>query len=203
MSEKAVSNEQDTTKQAEGSNQEAKEQFVNRSAYEDVTKDMHKYKAKVRDTEAKLNEYATKLKAIEEQKLKDQEKWQELYEREKNERERLTQERENDKNLYLRSVKMSALKQELGGQVKDEYLSFADLDSIELKEDGSLSSDSVHAVANDFRQNHPGLVSSNSNSGITSVASPTNSAVQTKETKSLEQMSIEEKAELLKTLKNI
>lgn len=181
--------------------QETKEQYVNRKAYEEVTKDMHKYKSQAKEIAAMKNELEAQLKAIEEQKLADQNRWQELYEREKQEKEKVYTERNKDKELYLRSVKLSALKSELGSEIKDEYLSFADLDGIEIREDGSLSSESVHKVANDFRQNHPGLMPQSSNSGITNVASPTGIPVQ-KDEKTLNNMTFEEKAALLKRLKN-
>lgn len=199
MSTEPISNEQEQNKPDVQENQ--KEQFVHRKAYEEVTKDMHKYKSKAKEIEAMKNELEAQMKAIEEQKLKDQQKWQELYEREKQQREQAEIERNKDKSLYLRSVKLNALKAEIGSDIKDEYLSFADIDAIELKDDGTLSSESVLKVANDFRQNHPSLLPASSNSGITNMASPTGNTVQQGE-KSLNELTYEEKAELLKQLKN-
>jgi predicted RNase H-like nuclease (RuvC/YqgF family) len=179
---------------------EEKDEFVRRQAYEEVSKDMHKFKERFRDAEARAAEYEAKLRSIEEQKLKDEQRYQELYEREKTERERAEEARQQERNLYLRAVKLSALKAELGN-IKDQYLSHADIDSIEVKEDGTLSSESVHAVANRFREEHPMLIPQESGGNITNYASPTsfNSA---SGNKSLSEMSYEEKANYLKQLKN-
>jgi len=183
-----------------GGTQEEKDAFVRRQAYEEVSKDMHKFKDRFRDAEARAAEYEAKLKAIEEQKLKDEQKYQELYEREKNERTKAEQARESERQLYLRAVKLSALKAELGN-IKDQYLMHADIDSIEVKEDGTLSSESVHSVVNKFREEHPALIPQQSSGNITNYASPTSFNSAPKD-KSLSEMSYEEKANYLKQLKN-
>lgn len=190
-----VSEQEVVQPQTESTSKE-ESKFVPATAYKEVSSDMHKFKSRYREAEAKANELAERLKAIEEEKLKEQQRFEELYEREKAEKERLAQEKEQEKNLYLRSVKISALKNELGGKVKDEYLSFANIDSIELKEDGTLSSESVQNVANDFRQAHPSLIAQDSAVNITGTA-PANGVVTEQRERSLDQMSIEEKVALL------
>ncbi len=181
------------------SNPEEK-QFVPVKAYKDVSSDMHKFKNKAREAEAKANELAERLKAIEENTLKEQQRFEELYEREKVERQKEQEERQNEKALYLRSVKISALKDELGGKVKDEYLSFANVDSIELQEDGTLSSESVQNVANSFRQAHPGLIAKDSAVNITGTAPAKGVSTEQQEV-TLESMTIEQKIAQLQKLK--
>jgi len=176
-----------------------KDEYVARKAYEDVSKDMHKYKSQVRDAQAAMNEAEAKLKAIEDQKLKDNQQWEELYNQQCAKSENAEKMRSQDKQLYLRSVKLNALKSELGGKVKEDYLSFANLDDIDINEDGTLSSDSVRTVANSFRQAHPQLIPSEGNPDIT------NSATKTSFSNDVDpevaKMSFEEKAKLLNELK--
>lgn len=190
-----------------GSNQEVAEaqateqnDFVRKQAYEEVSRDMHKFKNRLKEEAARAAEYEARLKALEEEKLIEQKKFEELYQREKKQREQAESARNQEKNLYLRAVKLSALKAELGN-VKDVYLSHADIDGIEIREDGSLSSESVKAVADKFRQEHPTLIPKQSGSNITNPASPTSFGATSNE-KPLSKMSFEEKAAMLKSLKN-
>jgi hypothetical protein len=180
---------------------ESKEEFVRRQAYEEVNKDMHKFKSRAKDAEAKAAEAEAKLKAIEEDRLKQDQKYQELYEREKKAREVEATARKKDRDLYLRGLKLSALKAELGN-VREEYLSHAAIDEIEVQENGSLSSDSVRSVANKFRQDHPTLIPTNASGNITGYASPTSFNPAANKPKSIQEMSYAEKAEYLKQLKN-
>lgn len=175
------------------------EQYVARKAYEEVTRDMHKNEAKAKEAEARAAELEAKLQAIEEAKLKEQNQWEELYKREREAREAAEQEKSHVRESYLRSVKLSALKAELGGSIKDEYLSFANIDAIELGEDGSLSSETVVNVANSFRKEHPGLIPTKSQANITGQAA-SSSGIETRD-KNVNEMSLKEKLEQLAKLK--
>lgn len=175
------------------------EEYVARKAYEEVTGDMHKFKNRHKEAQARINELEARMKAAEESKLKEQDQWKELYERERQQREEAENVRQQEKDLYLKSIKLSALKGELGGNIKDEYLQFADVNNIEMAEDGSLSSESVKHVANQFRQDHPSLVSKQENVNITSPAAGSNVTYQQPE-KSVNEMSLEEKKQYLRDL---
>jgi thioester reductase-like protein len=146
---------------------EEKAEYVSKKAYEEVRADMHKNKSKAKELEAALNEYQVKLKQIEEEKMAEQQQWKELFEKRSAELEAERQKTAETKNSYLRSVKLSALKQQLGGNIKDAYLSFANLNGIEFKEDGSVDSESLLAVANQFRKEHGELIPSTENTNIT------------------------------------
>jgi hypothetical protein len=174
-------------------------QFVKKQAYEEVSQDMHKFKMRAKEAEARAAEYEARLKAQEEAKLMDEKRFQELYEREKKQREDAERTSKKERELYLRAVKLTALKSELG-PVKDEYLTHAEIDKIELNADGSLSSESVRQVANNFRQNHAQLLPTQAGGNITSYASPT--SFSPAKPKSLSEMSYAEKAAMLKQLKN-
>lgn len=184
--------------QTDSSSDEKK--FVPVTAYKEVSSDMHKFKQRAREAEAKATELAERIKAIEENELKKKQQFEELYEREKAARETIENERLQEKELYLRSVKISALKNELGGKVKDEYLSFADINSIDLKEDGTLSSESVQNVANAFRQAHPGLIAKDSAVNITGTA-PANGVQTEQQEKTVGQLTTEQKVALLQKMK--
>lgn len=179
--------------------QEPKEEFVKREAYQEVTKDMLKYKEQKKNLSAELNEYKSKLEAIEEERLRENQQYQELYEKAKSEVEQLKNSYESEKERNIRLAKMTALKQELGGDIRNEYLTHANLNGIELRDDGSLSPDSVREVANQFREEHSQLIPSKSNSQITNQA-PSNGGLVTKE-KTLSDLSYSEKAALLNSLK--
>lgn len=166
---------------------------VKREAYEGVTKDLHKFKAKAREEAAARAELEVKLKAYEEQKLAEEQKWKELYEKRTKEIETVKQQVEQEKNNYLKTVKMAALKAELGN-IKDTYLIHADLSSIEINEDGSLNPESVRSVANKFREEHSMLIPSSGNTTITNPA-PSSKTVQPKK---LSDLSIQERLALLK-----
>ena len=163
----------DPQKQENESNQDPKDQFVAKKAYEEVSRDMHKNKAKARDLEAKLNESEAKLKAVEEKTMMEEKRWQELYEKEKEEKKGIVSAREKDLEMYLKSAKKSALKQELGGKVKDIYLNNGAIEEIELNDDGTLSSESVLKVANKFRNDFPEVIPTGDSLDINGNASPT------------------------------
>lgn len=177
---------------------ETSEAFVKRQAYEEVSQDMHKFKAKARDAEARAAEYEAKLKAAEEAKMMDEKRYQELYEREKKDKELAVARSQKERELYLRAVKMTALKSELGN-VKDEYLTHAAIDKIEIKDDGSLNSESVREVANQFRQNHPQLLPTERGGNITNFSSPT--SFKPTGPKTLQEMTYSEKSEYLRNNK--
>lgn len=175
---------------------EVKEEFVSKKAYEEVTKDMHKFKSKAKEMTAAKVEYEAKLNAIKEDQLKEQEKWKELYENTKAESEKYKADSESEKAQRLTGLKRSALKQELGN-VKDVYLSHANIDSIELNEHGLVDKDTLVVVANQFREEHGALLTSSAGGNPTSAPAH---AINPQE-KSLSDMSIVERQQLLKQMK--
>ncbi len=164
MSDETGSNVVVAESTQEQPNKESSE-FVSKSAYEEVSADMHKYKRREKEKAAKLAELETKLKQQDEDKLAHDKKWEELAIRREQELSEMKQATEVEKNKYSRSIKLNALKSELG-KVKDAYLSHADIDSIDFNEDGTVNSDSVLHVANEFRKEHSQLIPASSNSNI-------------------------------------
>jgi len=174
-------------------------EFVSKKAYEDVSKDMHKYKSKLKELEATVNEYQTKFKSVEEEKLAEQNRYKELYEKKTQELEVEKTRTVEQQNKYLRSLKVVELKRELGGTVKDEYLVHADVNGIEFNEDGTLNRDTLVTVANKFRQQHGALIPKSENTNITGHAATSGGVVAPD--KNINQMTFEEKALYLKNLK--
>jgi len=156
--------------------------FVSKKAYEEVTRDMHKNKQKAKELEAAYNELQAQLKAQEEQKMQESQQWKELYEKRQAELELERRKAQEEKNRYMTSVKLSALKQEIGANIRDEYLKFAPLDSITLTEDGLIDKESLREVANSFRKEHGQLIPSGENVNITGQAASSNIGSQSTDT---------------------
>lgn len=175
--EKIVSDE---TVVDSNSTPDEKDAYVPKKAYEDVTRDMHKNKQKVRSLEADNNELKAQLKAQEEQEMQKQEKWKELFETSKAELVEVRKEAQIKDDKYTRSQKISALKQEIGVNIKDEYLSFASLDNIVLT-DGLIDKDSLRDVANSFRKEHGQLFPQEENVNITGQAPNSSNVSATKD----------------------
>lgn len=177
---------------------EPKEEFVSRKAYEETQRDMHKYKARAKAESAAKAEYEAQLKAIEEDRLVEAQQFKELYEKTKAEAETFKVQAEQEKSNYMTSVKKQALKQELGGNIKDVYLSHANITGIEINpETGTIDTDSLLEVANQFRNDHGVLIQKAQGGNPTALpGNEINSAP-----KSLSEMSIEERQILLKTMK--
>lgn len=176
--------------------EEGKSEFVSKKAYEDVSKDMHRFKSKAKEIQAYASELETRLKSIEEEKMQDQQQWKELFEKRTGELESLKREVQQRESQYLTAVKRNALKNELGGKIKDDYLVHANIDGIQFNENGSIDLESLHAVANHFRENHGNLIPVESKSQATGISSPSNSTIGST-LKPLSQMSFAEKRELL------
>lgn len=151
-----------------GSNQDQTNNAqVSRKAYEEVTRDLHKNKQKAKELELAYNELQAQLKAQEELKMQEQEKWKELYQKRDAEIAQIKQEAKTREASFHRVAKLAALKQELGGKIKDKYLNFANIDSIIIGEDGLIEPGSLHEVANQFRTEHSDLIPKSDNMQIT------------------------------------
>lgn len=144
--------------QPESNQEEPKNEFVPAKAYEEVTRDMHKYKNGIKEREAQINELRAQLKAQEEAKLRENEQWQEIAKRREAELEEVKTKYTQETSSFQRAVKRTALKQELGGKIKEEYLQFANLDAIQMDEGGIVDTESLREVANEFRKQHGQLI---------------------------------------------
>lgn len=140
----------------EGNQEESK--VVPAKAYEEVTRDMHKHKQKAKEYEAQINQLMAQLKAQEEADMRKNEQYKELAERREAEMEQLRTEFSQKSSRFQQAQKRAALKQELGGSVKEEYLTFANLDGIQMDDNGIIDAESLRQVANEFRKQHGQLL---------------------------------------------
>lgn len=164
----------DSVQPQENVSQEIKQEAVSRKAYEEVTRDMHKNKQKAKELEMVVNELKSQLKANEEAKMHEQQQYKELFEKRDAEVEQMRAELKHERGKFTRSFKISALKQELGGKIKDQYLNFANLDAIGVNEDGSIDAETLRNVANDFRNEHGQLIPSEASADVTGHAPGSN-----------------------------
>lgn len=183
----------DNTKLA---SEQADEKFVPKNAYEEVSKDMHRFKSKAKEAEAKAAELEARMKAIEEAKLIEEKRFEELYQKERQAKEDAENALKRTNEHLMKSVKMTALIKELGGKINSKYLVHADLNAIVVRDDGSLSSESVTSVANKFRQENPELIPSISAGNLNDVA-PSQDTVTQKEQVNFENMSKDELRSIL------
>lgn len=178
-------------------NDEPKDASVSKKAYEEVARDMHKFKDRAKKAEERANQYEAELKAREEREMQEREEWKALYEKREAEINQIRQEALDKEQRLVRTQKLAALKQELGGSIKDEYLGFANLDAITITETGSIDVDTLREVANQYRQEHGQLIPSKENTNITGQAG---SNFDNFQPKPLDKMSHEEKVAALKEI---
>ena len=174
--QKQVSDQVEAQGSVASGQEQQKEEYVSRKAYEEVTRDMHKFKQKQKEEAAARAELEARLKAQEEAELREKEQWKELFEKKEQELTQFKDELSQKDRAITMQAKRNALRSELGN-IKDEYLNLARLDDLELDEYGAVTNESLHGVANRFREDHPALVSSTPAPKITNQAPDTNSAV--------------------------
>ena len=186
------------TEKSVASTPESKEEFVLKKAYDEKSKDMHKFKEAYKKAQALNSELQSRIEAEERAKMEEKQQFEELYKKSEAEKASLLQQIELEKQQLLSQRRKSALKQELGN-IKEAYLGLANIDSIEVNEDGTLNSESVRQIANAFKQEHPALIPSGNSSSINSVAAPIDGTAPGQ--KSVSDMTFEEAKEALKQLK--
>lgn len=108
----------------------------------------------------------TALKAekasAEEAKLIEDGEIQKLLDVEKKRTEELQSSIDSNVKKEIYRSKEEALKKELGSLRKDEYLKFANVESIVMEDDGSINLDSVKEVASQFKDSYSDLMQSSS-----------------------------------------
>lgn len=135
-------------------------EFVPKKAYSEVTQDMHKYKSKLKETEAILNQLKAEKEMAEEQSLKENEQWKTLYEKKAEEAKKLGSELTEKEARFINFHKKNAVIRELGGFKKDEYNSFINVNNVEMDDNGNIVHDSLIAEVNRLKQSYPELIKS-------------------------------------------
>ena len=151
------------------------EDFVSKKAYQDVSGDMHKYKTQLKETQARLNQLEAERQAAEKQALAEQGKWEELYQKNQAELEAVKQERAGEQNKFVDYHKKNSVLNKVGGFKRDEYNKFIDVNSIEMKDDGSIDETSLELEVDRIRQSYPELLKASSGTKLPNEAPKGNS----------------------------
>ena len=125
---------------------------------------------RARRAEEELAQLRAEKEARDAEQLAAQKRYEELYNSEKAKREAAEKANSEMTQKQVEASKRAALTKELGGLKKDEFLSFADLKSIRMNDDGSVDTDSVRDVATKFRQAYPELLAGKAAPGMGNVA---------------------------------
>jgi hypothetical protein len=136
------------------------EETVAYETYKKVLDQRKADQAKARELTAEVERLRSERESEQEAKLAEQKRFEELYAAEKKKAEELSARIKDAETKSIAQRKRDALKQALGGVKRDEYLSFADLNSVLVQEDGTVDADSVKAAAAKFREAHPELITS-------------------------------------------
>jgi len=136
----------------------AQDKYVPKHAYEDVSRDMHKYKTKSKQLEAENNQLVAEKEAQEKARLEDEGRWKEIAEQESKKRLEAESKFSNLQSDFISGHKRSAVESALGGFKKSQYKQFIDLDKVEIGEDGYPTPGSVDNEVNRIRKAHPELL---------------------------------------------
>lgn len=120
----------------ENSQTQGKDDHVPKSAYEQVTKDLHKWKAQAKENQRQLSEVQDRLKAFEDKNI-DETDLKQVAERYKRDADSYKAENQKLKESYLYSEKYRAIFNELRKlgfrDDAERYLEFEDLKDIEIE----------------------------------------------------------------------
>jgi hypothetical protein len=184
----------------EGTATEKEAEFVPAKAYQDVNQDMHKYKAKLKETEALLNQLKAEKEAAEMNSLKENEQWKTLYEKTQAQMDQIASTRAQEKDQFINYHKKNAVIRELGGFKKDEYNNFINVNTIELDEQGNVVQETLSAEVNRIKQTYPELIKGVPANNLPSAAPK---GFEANNSKPYSQMTEKEKAEFkMNLLKN-
>jgi hypothetical protein len=135
-----------------------KDDFVTKQAYQDVSKDMHRYKQEAKEAKALLTQIEADKSAADSERLAEQGKWEELYEKNNAELTSLKRERQDEQGKFVDYHKKNSVLQKIGGFKRDEYNNFINVDSIQMNEDGSIDDASLTAEIDRVKQEYPELL---------------------------------------------
>jgi len=139
---------------------------VDYNTYQRTLGQLKSTKAKLQEFEDRVSSIEMEKKVQEEQDLMKKQQFEKLLERrnvefeaERKRAKELEQKLQQADKDRLDSYKLNALVEKLPGKIKKkDYLGFADIDAIEVDENGKINEDSVLRVVNDFMKEHHFLV---------------------------------------------
>jgi type II secretory pathway pseudopilin PulG len=151
-------------KSASGANDEQDDK-VSYETYKKVLDQRKADRDKARELQEQLDAVKAERESAEAARLAEQKRYEELYNAEKSKVEKLSGQIKEMTTQQVERAKKSALKEALGVS-KEEYLKFADLDAIQLLEDGTPDPETLKSAANKFRETYPELIPAKSGSKI-------------------------------------
>lgn len=134
------------------------EQLVSAEAYKKAQEDMHNFKKKASDLELRLNQIQADKEAAEQATLIEKEDWRKLYSKAEEKLRAIESERANEQIKFIESHKINAVLQSLGGFKKNEYNKFVDTKNVQVKDDGSIDTDSVMNEVSRIKKEFPELL---------------------------------------------
>lgn len=138
---------------------EPKSNSVAYDTYSKVLSQRKADQAKLKDLQEAHNALLAEKQSAEEVAKAEQGKFQELFESEQKRSEEL-QANINQRIVQdVNRTKEQALRAELKGLRKDEYLKFADLSAVVIDDNGVVDPESVKEVASIFRESYADLIS--------------------------------------------
>lgn len=132
--------------------------FVPKKAYQEVSKDMLKYKGEMKNLQAQLDQLKADQEAKEKAVLEENEKWHDLYKKSEQKLTQLASERDSERTKFVDFHKKNAVIQNLGGFKKNDYTKFINTNAIEVLDDGSVDNNSVMAEVERIRKEYPELI---------------------------------------------
>lgn len=137
--------------------------FINHDSYQTVA-------AKARERKEALEAIEKEKAEAERKRLEEEGKWKELAEKEKTEKETILQQVHNERRTT--ALKLAAMK--AGAQNPDTVARLADLNKIELDENGSVKGESVEALLEGMKASDPYLfgTTSTQNAGASGGGTP-------------------------------
>lgn len=133
-------------------------EFVPKKAYIETQNDMHKFKARAKETEAKLNQLLAEKDLADKQALEANQQWELLYKKEQAEKSNLLAARESETKRFIDFHKKQAVLNHLGGFKRDEYSNFINLEKIQVDENGDIIAESRDAEVSRIKQMYPELI---------------------------------------------
>ena len=140
--------------------EQTENKFVDKSKFDGVLTDLYKQRDSNKSLQARISELESKIQAQDSAELESQKKYQELFQKEKEKHTDTLNKFKQLENNFVTQQKQTYLASKL--QVsKPEYLKFADLSKIEINSDGTIDTNSVDRVVNEFKNSHPELIKRN------------------------------------------
>ena len=134
-------------------------ELVPAKAFKETQADMFKFKNKLKETEAMLNQLKAEKEQAEMESLKANQEWKILYEKNEMQLREIANQRNAEKEQFINYHKRAAVVSAVGGFKKDEYAnSFINVSNIETDENGNVVQSSLLSEVNRIKQSYPELL---------------------------------------------